>query len=68
MHLAWLLTLCSLVSWLDALSLGGNRLLVVLEEQSEKGKYSKLFDDLKSEHYVCLDKGYSSWLTITGCV
>lgn len=45
----WILSflLLGLLSAVSALSSGGNKLLVVLEELSEKSKYSKYFGDLE---------------------
>lgn len=41
--------LLALVGAVSALSSAGNRLLVVLEESSEKAKYSKFWADLESK-------------------
>lgn len=41
--------LLALVGAVSALSSTGNRLLVILEELSEKDKYSKFWADLESE-------------------
>ena len=46
------LLLLGLVSLVQALSSTGNRLLVVLEEASDKSKYSSFFGDLECE--LCL--------------
>ncbi|KAI9843284.1 MAG: oligosaccharyl transferase glycoprotein complex, beta subunit [Sclerophora amabilis] len=45
------LLLLSLVGLVQALSTGGNRLLVVLEEVGEKSKYSKFWNDLETRGY-----------------
>ncbi|RAL68495.1 hypothetical protein DID88_007223 [Monilinia fructigena] len=49
----WILSflLLGLLSAVSALSSGGNKLLVVLEELSEKSKYSKYFGDLEARGY-----------------
>ncbi|TEY65668.1 hypothetical protein BOTCAL_0137g00040 [Botryotinia calthae] len=49
----WILSflLLGLLSAVSALSAGGNKLLVVLEELSEKSKYSKYFGDLEARGY-----------------
>jgi hypothetical protein len=47
------LLLLGLVGLVQALSSTGNRLLVVLEEASDKSKYSSFFGDLECE--LCLD-------------
>lgn len=48
-NMRWILSflLLGLLSAVSALSAGGNKLLVVLEELSEKSKYSKYFGDLE---------------------
>jgi oligosaccharyltransferase complex subunit beta len=46
------LLLLGLVSLVQALSSTGNRLLVVLEEASDKPKYSSFFGDLECQ--LCL--------------
>lgn len=43
------LLLLGLISLVQALSSTGNRLLVVLEEASDKSKYSAFFGDLECE-------------------
>lgn len=43
------LLLLGLISLVQALSSTGNRLLVVLEEASDKSKYSSFFGDLECE-------------------
>ena len=43
------LLLLGLISLVQALSSTGNRLLVVLEEASDKTKYSSFFGDLECE-------------------
>ena len=47
----WLLSflLLTLLSLVQALSSSGNRLLVVIEEASEKSKYSKFWNDLEGD-------------------
>lgn len=42
--------LLSLVSIVSALSATGNKLLVILEEESERNKYSQFWADLESEY------------------
>lgn len=48
-NMRWILSflLLGLLSAVSALSSSGNKLLVVLEELSEKSKYSKYFGDLE---------------------
>ena len=47
----WLLSLSllALLSLAQALSSTGSRLLIVIEEAAEKGKYSKFWGDLEGE-------------------
>ena len=43
------MALLALLGFAQALSVTGNRLLVVLEELGEKNKYSKFWNDLECE-------------------
>ncbi|KAI5204173.1 oligosaccharyl transferase subunit beta [Aureobasidium subglaciale] len=59
------LLLLGLVSLVQALSSTGNRLLVVLEESSDKSKYSSFFGDLESRGYsVTYDSPKSKSLSL----
>ncbi len=51
----WLLYISLSLLWAiaGAISISGNRILVVLEELGERGKYSKFWSDLEGEHNDC---------------
>ena len=49
MRLSFLGLLIGLLSLVSALSATGNKLLVILEEESEKGKYSQFWTDLQGK-------------------
>ncbi|KAI9784549.1 MAG: oligosaccharyl transferase glycoprotein complex, beta subunit [Candelina submexicana] len=46
-----LLALTLLAAWVQALSTSGTRLLVVLDDSTEKGSYSKFWEDLEARGY-----------------
>lgn len=51
MRLSLLGLLVGLLGVVSALSAAGNKLLVVIEEEAEKAKYSQFWSDLQGELY-----------------